>query len=111
MNSVDLTFSCSTYHQMMFSKAGLARLEQTIANHVESGLPGAVALVSRGGEAHVITAGQEYRRDTIFRIASMTKPVTAVAAMILVEEGRLRLDDPLDEYLPELANRRIRGKD
>lgn len=91
----------------MFSKAGLARLEQTMANHVEKGIPGVVALVSRGGETHVSTAGQDYDRDTIFRIASMTKPVTAVAAMILVEEGRLRLDDPLDEVLPELANRKV----
>jgi CubicO group peptidase (beta-lactamase class C family) len=47
------------------------------------------------------------RRDTIFRVASVTKPITAVAAMILVEECRLRLDDPVDECLPELANRRV----
>jgi CubicO group peptidase (beta-lactamase class C family) len=47
------------------------------------------------------------RRDTIFRLASVTKPITAVAAMILVEECRLRLDDPVDELLPELANRRV----
>jgi CubicO group peptidase (beta-lactamase class C family) len=47
------------------------------------------------------------RRDTIFRLASVTKPITAVAAMILVEECRLRLDDPVDDVLPELANRRV----
>ena len=47
------------------------------------------------------------RRDTIFRIASMTKPITAVAAMILVEECRLRLDEPVDRLLPELADRRV----
>ena len=47
------------------------------------------------------------RRDTIFRLASVTKPITAVAAMILVEECKLRLDDPVDEFLPELANRRV----
>ena len=46
------------------------------------------------------------QRDTIFRIASMTKPVTAAAAMILVEQCKLRLDDPVDALLPELANRR-----
>jgi CubicO group peptidase (beta-lactamase class C family) len=45
--------------------------------------------------------------NTIFRIASMTKPITAVAAMILVEEARLRLDDPVDTWLPELANRQV----
>ena len=47
------------------------------------------------------------QRDTIFRIASMTKPITAAAAMILVEECKLRLDDPVDPWLPELANRRV----
>src|ERR1700727_3491407 len=45
--------------------------------------------------------------DTIFRIASMSKPVVAVAALVLVEECALRLDDPVDEYLPELASRRV----
>jgi CubicO group peptidase (beta-lactamase class C family) len=47
------------------------------------------------------------RRDTIFRIASLSKPVAAVAAMILVEECRLRLDDPVDRLLPEMADRRV----
>jgi CubicO group peptidase (beta-lactamase class C family) len=47
------------------------------------------------------------RRDTIFRITSMTKPVTAAAAMMLVEDGRLRLDEPVDRLLPELAGRRV----
>jgi CubicO group peptidase (beta-lactamase class C family) len=47
------------------------------------------------------------QRDTIFRISSMTKPITAVAALILVEECRLRLDDPVDTHLPELADRRV----
>jgi CubicO group peptidase (beta-lactamase class C family) len=48
--------------------------------------------------------GADMRRDTIFRIASMTKPVTATAVMTLFEEGRLRLDEPVDRLLPELAN-------
>lgn len=47
------------------------------------------------------------QRDTIFRLASVTKPITAVAAMILVEECRLRLDDPVDEFLPELTKRKV----
>src|SRR5262249_28329267 len=47
------------------------------------------------------------RRAAIFRLASVTKPIRAGAAMILVEECRLRLDDPVDEWLPELANRRV----
>ena len=46
-------------------------------------------------------------RDTIFRIASMTKPVAAVAAMMLVEDCKLRMDEPIDRLIPELANRRV----
>jgi CubicO group peptidase (beta-lactamase class C family) len=52
-------------------------------------------------------AGIPMRRDTIFRITSMTKPVTAAAAMMLVEEGKLRLDERVERFLPELANRRV----
>ena len=47
------------------------------------------------------------RRDTIFRIASLTKPITAAAAMMLVEECKLRLDEPVDRWLPELADRKV----
>jgi CubicO group peptidase (beta-lactamase class C family) len=46
-------------------------------------------------------------RDTIFRIASLTKPITATAAMMLIEEGRLHLDEPVDRLLPELGDRRV----
>jgi CubicO group peptidase (beta-lactamase class C family) len=72
-----------------------------------------VTLVSRRGEVHVdaigsiAIGGAPMARDTIFRITSMTKPVTAVAAMILVEECKLRLDDPLDRWLPELGDRKV----
>jgi CubicO group peptidase (beta-lactamase class C family) len=97
------------------SKTRLARLHDALAAHVSpTGVPGIVALVSRRGETHVVTLGRQslesdapMQRDTIFRIASMTKPVTAAAAMILVEQCRLRLDDPVDGLLPELANRRV----
>jgi CubicO group peptidase (beta-lactamase class C family) len=97
-----------------FSKARLDRLRNVMAGHVESGdMPGLVTLLSRRGEIHVDAIGrlafygQPMARDTIFRIASMTKPVTAAAAMILVEESKLRLDDPVDRWLPELANREV----
>jgi CubicO group peptidase (beta-lactamase class C family) len=91
-----------------FAKPRLARVHDVLARHTERGeIPGAVALIARGGETHVTVAG-ECRRDTIFRISSMTKPVTAVAAMICVEECALRLDDPVDALLPELAARRVR---
>jgi CubicO group peptidase (beta-lactamase class C family) len=85
----------------------LARVRDVLARHVEAGAaPGAVGLIARGGETHVVTAG-DCGRDTIFRVASMTKPVTAAAAMILVEECALRLDDPVDAVAPELAGRRV----
>jgi len=98
-----------------FSGARLDRMRGVMAGHVERGLaPGIVTLVSRRGETRVDAVGAKavggddpMRRDTIFRIASMTKPVVAVAAMILVEECRLRLDDPVDPLLPELADREV----
>jgi CubicO group peptidase (beta-lactamase class C family) len=97
------------------SKTRLARLHDALAAHVSpTGVPGIVALVSRRGETHVVTLGRQslesdtpMRRDSIFRIASMTKPVTAAAAMILVEQCKLRLDDPVDALLPEFANRHV----
>ena len=90
-----------------FSKTRLGRVRDVLAGHVQRGtVPGVVALLSRGGQTHLEQAG-DVSPDTIFRISSMTKPVTAVAAMILVEECVLRLDDPVDEYLPELASRRV----
>ncbi|MGH8217799.1 MAG: serine hydrolase domain-containing protein [Steroidobacteraceae bacterium] len=97
------------------SKVRLERLRNVLGGYVERGyVAGLVALVSRRGETHVETIGlqsrergEPIRRDTIFRIASMTKPITAVAAMILVEECKLRLDEPIDRLIPELANRRV----
>lgn len=93
----------------------LARLHDALSRHVDGKtLPGLVALVSRHGEDHAATLGTlafdsrlPMRRDTIFRLASVTKPITAIAAMILVEECKLRLDDPVDDLLPELANRKV----
>ena len=97
------------------SQARLARMHEVMAGHVTRGrVPGLVTLISRRGETHVDAIGMKaaggsdpMRRDTIFRIASMTKPITAAAAMILVEEGKLRLDEPVDAWLPELADRKV----
>ncbi len=97
------------------SGARLGRMREVMSGYVERGeLPGLVTLVSRKGEVHVdaigtkeVGGGDPMRRDTIFRIASITKPITAAAAMILVEECRLRLDEPVDPWLPELADRRV----
>ncbi|MDI6099549.1 serine hydrolase domain-containing protein [Actinoplanes sp. NEAU-A12] len=98
-----------------FSKTGLHRLRDVLARHVESGrIPGVVALVSRGPETHVEAlgtmrhdGGAPMRRDTVFRMASTSKPVTMAAAMVLLDECRLRLDDPVQQWLPELADRRV----
>ena len=93
----------------------LRRLHDVMTGYVERGeVPGLVTLVARRGEGHVdaigaMAAGSEepMRRDTIFRISSMTKPITAAAAMILIEECALRLDEPVNRLLPELANRQV----
>lgn len=98
-----------------FSPTRLARLRAVLERHVESGVvPGVVALVHRRGREHVEvlgTMGYESRmpleRDTLFRLASTTKPITAAGAMILVEECRLRLDEPVEAWLPELRDRKV----
>jgi CubicO group peptidase (beta-lactamase class C family) len=98
-----------------FTKTGLERLRAIMRGHVDDGThPGLVWMVARPGHVHVDALGVDtagegrpMRRDTIFRISSMTKPITAVATMMLVEECRLRLDDPVDDLLPELADRRV----
>jgi CubicO group peptidase (beta-lactamase class C family) len=89
-------------------------LESKLANHTEQGQPpGLVAFVGRNRDERILPfgrmaiGGSAVARDTIFRIASMTKPITAVAAMMLVEEGKLRLDEPIDRLAPELAQRRV----
>ncbi|MFE6822330.1 serine hydrolase domain-containing protein [Streptomyces sp. NPDC057690] len=94
----------------------LDRLDQHVAHFVDEGrLPGFLVAVSRGGRvAHLtahghrdIAAGLPVEADTLYRIYSMTKPVTSVAALILVEEGRLRLDDPVADHLPAFADQRV----
>ncbi|MFJ1805891.1 MULTISPECIES: serine hydrolase domain-containing protein [unclassified Streptomyces] len=94
----------------------LDRLDQHVAHYVDEGrLPGFLVAVSRGGRvAHLtahghrdIAAGLPVEADTLYRIYSMTKPVTSVAALILVEEGRLGLDDPVADHLPAFADQRV----
>jgi len=89
----------------------MTSLQDIFAPHVSDGsLPGAVALVARGDRVQVETAGSAaldggapMARDSIFRIASITKPITAAALMMLVDEGRVALDEPVDRWLPEIA--------
>lgn len=98
-----------------FSLARSARMHASMQRHVESRqMPGLVMLVRQHGREYFDAIGTlafdskaPMRRDTIFRLASMTKPITAAAAMMLVEECRLRLDDPVDEWLPELKDRKV----
>jgi CubicO group peptidase (beta-lactamase class C family) len=93
----------------------LNTVHQALDAHIGRGnVPGLVALVARGlsVDVHVagvrdIQSGAPMQRDTIFAVASIGKPITAVSALILVEEGVLDLDEPVDKWLPELANRRV----
>ncbi len=97
------------------SKARLQRMHDVVQRYVDCGEEvGVITLVERRGETYVDVTGladrergSPLKRDAIFRIASMSKPITAVATMILVEECKLRLDEPIDRLMPELANRRV----
>jgi CubicO group peptidase (beta-lactamase class C family) len=98
-----------------FPRERLENLASGMRAHVERGeIAGLVTLIAQAGEVHLdaigsadVASGAPMRRDTIFRVRSMTKPVTAVAALMLVEEGKLELDGPVDAFLPELAGRRV----
>ncbi|MGH9136566.1 MAG: serine hydrolase domain-containing protein [Acidimicrobiales bacterium] len=98
-----------------FEPTRLQRLRDVVADHVDRDTVGGVAwLAARDGEVEVGVAGTPTRgeaepvsRGSIFRISSMTKPIVAVGALILVEECRIRLEDPVDDLLPELASRRV----
>jgi CubicO group peptidase (beta-lactamase class C family) len=99
----------------MFSTKGLEQLRDAMAARVQRGeLPGMTMLIARDDDVYfeaigttAFDTGEPMRRDTLFRIASMTKPVLAAATLMLVEQGSIRLDDPIERWLPELANRRV----
>jgi CubicO group peptidase (beta-lactamase class C family) len=90
----------------------MTNLRNVLQPHVGNGsAPGAVGLVARGDRVEVQAVGTAdvegtapMARDSIFRIASLTKPITAAAVMMLVDEGRIALDDPVGRWLPELAS-------
>ncbi len=94
---------------------GLARLHAAGAAHVgDDRIPGLVYLVAVGNQVHVEAlgtlaagGGAPMARDTLFRIASTSKPITAAATLTLVDEGVITLDEPVDRLLPELAGRRV----
>jgi CubicO group peptidase (beta-lactamase class C family) len=92
----------------------LRRIDEIVENAVlRDDAPGVVAAVARGETVHIATAGARslggapMTRDTLFRITSMTKPMTAAAVLALIDAGTLSLDAPVDELLPELAHRRV----
>jgi CubicO group peptidase (beta-lactamase class C family) len=98
------------------SSSQLARIEAVMQKHIESGtVPGAVMLVARRGKIGWYktlgfrdrAAQDPMRPDSIFRIYSMTKPIVSVAAMMLVEEGRMQVGDPVSKYLPEIGNMKV----
>lgn len=99
-----------------FTPSGLERIRQQLRTDVAQGrIPGAVLLITRGNGTLLeeafgqqdIAAARPMRRDSIFRIASMTKPLVSVAAMQLVEQGKIQLNDPVSAYLPELQGLKV----
>jgi CubicO group peptidase (beta-lactamase class C family) len=100
--------------QAELPRSRLQALHDAMVAHVDHGeVPGLVTVVSRDGASAVEAIGRQsfdgeaMQPDTIFRIASLSKPVAAAATMVLVEDGRLDLNEPVDRLLPELANRRV----
>jgi len=106
----------ATPEDIGLSSAALTRLGTVLSGEVASGrVPGAVALIARRGRVAFFESfgrrdpanGAPMTKDTIFRIYSMTKPIVSVAAMMLWEEGRFLLNDPIAKYLPELADLKV----
>ena len=99
-----------------FKPEVMAQVAPALKGIIDQGtLSGAVTLVWKSGkvvQTHAlgqrdVATGQPMTRDTLFRIASMTKPITSIVIMMLIEEGKLKLDDPVTKWLPELANMRV----
>src|SRR4030081_2817703 len=99
-----------------FTEAGLARLDAYIKNEIaDNKIPGAIIMIQRNGKtAYYSSFGvrdpgtkEPMTPSTIFRIYSMSKPITTVAAMMLVEEGKLQLDEPLSKYIPAFADVKV----
>jgi CubicO group peptidase (beta-lactamase class C family) len=98
------------------SAAGLGRIDSLLEAYVANQwIPGAVALVARNGKIvyhqavgmNKVEQNLPMQKDNLFRIASMTKALTSVAVMMLQEEGKLQLDDPVAKYIPEFADARV----
>jgi CubicO group peptidase (beta-lactamase class C family) len=110
-NSPPLTEGNPT--EVGMSEERLALIDQMLNESIESGeIPGAVALVARNGKIVLhkafgmsdVESGRSFETDDIFRIASQTKAITSTAVMLLWEEGKFRLDDPISKYIPEFKH-------
>ena len=99
------------------SDAAIARLQSVLDGYVRAGtVPGAVAAIGRGTAAPVFVASGRIADDpaspkagpdSLWRIYSMTKPITATAAMILIEQGKIRLDEPVSDFIPAFKSMRV----
>src|SRR5438874_2941670 len=99
-----------------FTSTGLARIDAYIKNEIAGNkIPGAIMMIQRNGKTAYFNSfsvrdpgtKEPMTTDTIFRIYSMSKPITTVAAMMLVEEGKLQLEEPLSKYIPAFANVKV----
>src|SRR3954470_6614334 len=102
------------------SSERLARIGETLKADIDAGrIPGAVIAIARRGRLVALdaygfrdkAANVPMTTDTIFNIASMTKPMTAVGALMLYEQGKLLIDDPLAKYFPKFANMKVAVRD
>jgi CubicO group peptidase (beta-lactamase class C family) len=105
-----MTFAGAGGHSGMETE----QLREVAARHVgDTDVPGLVVLAAHGEEVHIEALGElavggpPVARDSLFRIASTTKPITAAATLAVIEEGLLGLEEPVDRLLPELADRRV----
>ena len=98
------------------SSERLVRVHEAVQRHIDAGsLSGAVTLVARHGkiahlEAHGLMDVESKKampKDGVFRLASMSKPITAVAVMMMVEEGKVRLNDPVSRFIPEFKSMKV----
>ncbi|MBI4903659.1 MAG: beta-lactamase family protein [Acidobacteria bacterium] len=110
------TLPTSTAHDAGLSAERLARIAPIMQKHVdEDRMAGAIGLIVRNGKAGYFEtygyqdreAKKAMRKDSIFRIYSMTKAVTGVAVMMMYEEGKFFLTDPVSKYLPEFKDRKV----
>src|SRR5690349_21000385 len=116
MNVTEKRMNVVSPESVGFSTARLARINTVMQRYVdERKLAGMVTLVARRGQtvhfetcgAADISTGAPMRRDTLFRIYSMTKPITSAAVLMLFEEGHFQLSDPIAHYIPAFANAKV----